>query len=112
MRNNRRLGSKASDGTSVMPNSSPGLANFAQASNAMTHAVAAWAIHPNKARSGGEIIFFIGIRQRRWDEHERPIRANQEERRRHLSAVAHTELSVVLGLCMANCYSCGDWQLE
>ena len=52
----------------------------------------------HKPGGGGESVFLIGIRQRSRDEHERPVRANQEKRGRHLSTVAHTEPGVVRGL--------------
>ena len=46
----------------------------------------------------GESVFLVGINQRSRDEHERPIRANQKKRGRHLPAVAHTKPGVMLGL--------------
>jgi len=47
----------------------------------------------------GESVFLVRIHQRSRDEHERPVRANQEKRGRHFSAVTHTKPSVMLGLC-------------
>jgi hypothetical protein len=47
---------------------------------------------------GGESVFFIFISQRSWDEHERPIRADQKESGSHFPAVAHTEFRVMAGL--------------
>jgi hypothetical protein len=46
----------------------------------------------------GESVLFIFIRLRSRDKHERPVCANQEKRRSHFPAVAHTEFSVMAGL--------------
>ncbi len=43
-------------------------------------------------------VFLVVVHQRSRDEHERPVRANQEKRGCHFPAVAHTEFRVVRGL--------------
>ena len=47
---------------------------------------------------GGKGVFFIFIRQRSRDEHERTVRANHKKRWCHLAAVAQAEPGIMLGL--------------